>query len=256
MSTTVRPRFVVLGASNVTRGFGSLVARVRGAHDEPVEILAAHGRGRSYGLTSRLLWMRELGAIDTCGLWEALARGSAPTTALVCDIGNDLAYGVPPETIVGWVARALDRLLENGARVVLVGLPLASLDRMGRVRFELARNLIFPGRRIELRALLGSAHDLDLRLEQAAHARRVAFVRPDGAWFGVDPVHARRGDRERMWSAYLRPLGLPGAKPRHALSERWLLLGARPAQRRLLGIAQLTPQPCVWFEDGGSIAIW
>lgn len=250
----VVPRFVVLGASNVTRGFDALVARVRGAHRGPVEILAAHGCGRSFGLESRFLWVRELVSIDACGLWSALAERSTPTHALVCDIGNDLAYGVPPATVAGWVERAVDRLLEAGARVVVAGLPLSSLDRLGPVRFEVTRALFFPGRSIELKAMVEAAHDLNERLSISMRSRTVQFVAPKPQWFGLDPVHVRPSAVGEAWSTYLEALGLT-RNPRHpALGERLRSLRRRPAIRHFAGFEQRRAQPCLRFDDGTSVS--
>lgn len=249
-----RRRFVVLGASNVARGFGALVARVRFAPDVPVEILAAHGRGRSYGIDSRFLWVRGLGSIDACGVWPVLAARRAATHALVCDVGNDLAYGVPHATVASWVERALDRLAKAEARVVVVGMPLASLAGLGRVRFDVARSFIFPGRELELPALLESARALDARLVALARERGHAFVMPRAEWFGVDPIHVRRGARDAAWSAYLAPLGIDGGARSPSLAERFRGLRRRPATQRLCGLEQRRAQPCVRFGDGTTVA--
>jgi hypothetical protein len=238
----------------VARGFGALAARVRGAGGGAVEILAAHGRGRSYGIDSRFLWSRALGSIDACGLWPVLAARAAPTQALVCDVGNDLAYGVPQAVVAQWIERALDRLDAARASVVVVGLPLASLEQLGRVRFDVARGLLFPGRKLELRALLDAARALDERLATLARERRHAFVAPRAEWFGLDPVHVRAGARDAAWRACLAPLACGDAACAQPLSERLLLARRRPAVRRLFGREQRRAQPCVRFADGTSVA--
>lgn len=254
MSDDHRPRFVVLGASNVARGFASLTRRIRSAHAGPVEILAAHGRGRSYGMTSRYLWSRELGSIDACGLWTALGARSATTNALLCDIGNDLAYGAPVDDIASWVERALDRLVENHARTVVVGLPMESLARLGRLRFEIARSLMFPGRTLEFAQLIAAAHALEERVSKAARERNLAFVEPPGSWFGIDPIHLRPWLRDAAWKTYLAPFEFQWQRPSSGFAERVRLMRRRPAVRRLFGREQRCAQPCVWFDDGTSVS--
>ena len=54
--TTDVGRIVALGASNLTRGFQTLVSTARGAWGPYVEVLAALGHGRSYGAPSRLVF--------------------------------------------------------------------------------------------------------------------------------------------------------------------------------------------------------
>lgn len=258
LSADLRPRFVVLGASNVARGLRPLVGRVRGMHAGPVEILTAFGRGRSYGLTSRLLWSRELASIDACGLWPVLAARTAPTLALITDPGNDLVYGAEVEQIAGWIERALERLSAAAARSVVVGLPLASLERLGPLRFGLARRILFPGRSVDLQRVLEQARALDERIAALARAHSAAFVRPQSDWFGLDPIHVRFRLQATAWDTLLAPLSLPHAQaptPRaFERGERALLGRLRPEFRRLFGREQRHAQPCVRFVDGTSLS--
>jgi hypothetical protein len=60
-------RWVLLGASNLTLGLGTVLSTIRNPSPAPLDILAAPGHGRSYGATSRVL-CRELPGILQCGL--------------------------------------------------------------------------------------------------------------------------------------------------------------------------------------------
>lgn len=254
MTADVRPRFVVLGASNASHALGAIVARVRSAHDTAVEILAAHGHGRSYGGSSRVLFVRELPGIAECGLWSALDARQAPTTALVTDVGNDLAYGAPPERVAQWIERDVDRLLAARARVVLTRLPIDSLAGLGRARFALVKGLLFPGRDIGFAEVLAAARELDARLEALARQRGVALVLPAADWYGLDPIHVRRSMRATACEQILRPLfGVGQARPL-AADEHKALRRARPATRRFFGREQRCEQPCVHFRDGTTMS--
>ncbi|MEX0819484.1 MAG: hypothetical protein WD070_07815, partial [Pirellulaceae bacterium] len=86
-------RVVLLGASNIARSPAIVFDSARSAWGSPLDIVAATGHGRSYGMTSCVLG-RTLPGILQCGLWEALAtRPLVPTAALLTDIGNDILYG-------------------------------------------------------------------------------------------------------------------------------------------------------------------
>src|SRR5216684_5160352 len=123
-------RVVALGASNLTRGFQTVVSTARAAWGPGVEVLAALGQGRSYGAQSRLL-VRTLPGILECGLWRDLeSRPQLPTRALVTDVGNDVLYGFSAEQILDWVAEALGRLCRLNADIVVTDLPLASIRRV------------------------------------------------------------------------------------------------------------------------------
>ena len=80
-------RVVLLGASNLTRDFRAVleIARRR-LGSGPLQVLAAAGYGRCYGVKSRFV-LRDLPPILDCGLWSALRQTShAPTYALLTDI--------------------------------------------------------------------------------------------------------------------------------------------------------------------------
>src|SRR5688572_673653 len=100
-------RIVALGASNLTRGFHTVVSTARAAWGQDVQIVAAFGSGRSYGVHSRVL-IRTLPGILESGLWRQLEFFSAaPTRALVTDVGNDILYGFSASRILAWVGEAV-----------------------------------------------------------------------------------------------------------------------------------------------------
>src|SRR2546423_15371382 len=105
-NTSMR-RVILLGASNLTRSFPTVVATVRQTWYEPVEIMAAMGHGRSYGQDSSVLG-RKISGIFPCALWRDLQnRPPLPTAALVTDIGNGILYGISTDRLLDWVERCL-----------------------------------------------------------------------------------------------------------------------------------------------------
>ena len=83
-------RIVALGASNLTRGFQTVVSTARRAWGPEVEVLGALGHGRSYGAMSRFAMRTRPGILES-ELWTDLSRlPPAATRGLVTDVGNDL----------------------------------------------------------------------------------------------------------------------------------------------------------------------
>ena len=72
-----RPRVVVLGASNVTRGISTIVETAQLAVGGPIDLYAAFGHGRSLGLYTRVLG-RGLCSLLDAGLWRALDNRPRP----------------------------------------------------------------------------------------------------------------------------------------------------------------------------------
>ena len=254
-----RHRVVLLGASNLTRGFGTVVRLARERLGAPLELMAALGHGRSYGLESTFV-CRTLPPIDRCGLWERLrapcrAGPRQATAALVCDVGNDVAYGVAPGRLVAWVGRALDRLERAGARPVLVGLPVERIERLDPFWFAFWSRLFFPGRGLEHRRVLDGARAVEEHLEAEARRRGLALVPVRGEWFARDPIHYARARAPEAWGAILAAWGDPeGGRARPPARGR---LRAPPAaERRWLGLRRTTPQPSRHLADGTTLSMY
>ncbi len=252
-------RVVLLGASNLSRGLSTVLETAARLWGRPLDVLAASGHGRSYGLCMGILGHRQPG-IAASGLWDALdRRPPAPTAALVTDVGNDLLYDASVPQIAGWVEACLDRLHRAGARVVLTRLPLHSLATMTPRHYLVLRTLIFPGCGISLATLTERAHALDERLADLARQRGVALVRHRPDWYGIDPVHIRRRHWAGAWREMLAPWvdGGPLPEPATGSLRRWLYLRLLPPERRwLLGFERRRAQPAGSLADGTSLAFY
>ncbi|MES1245443.1 MAG: hypothetical protein ABUT39_27815 [Acidobacteriota bacterium] len=254
-------RVVLLGASNLKKGFPEILARLRGGvgdiggHGAPLEILAALGHGRSYGLESRFLGVRRLPGIVDCRLWDDLDRlPPRPTVAFVGDVGNDLLYGAAVPQIAGWVGTCLDRLAERGAETVLALLPVATLVKVSAVRYHLVRSILFPGRRaVPWGAMLDSVRELNDRLYQQGLAHGARLVEPSPSWYGIDPIHVRRSLRREAWDRILDHPRLPHAGSLPG-GGRLPLFGA--AELKLFGARRRNPQPVCRFKDGTTVALY
>jgi len=190
-------RVVALGASNLTRGFQTVVSSARATWGPGVEIVAALGHGRSYGADSRFL-VRRLPGILQSGLWRNLET-AAPlrTRALVTDVGNDILYGFPPEQVLAWVDEALGRLGRYTDDIVLTDLPMANARRLSRAKFRAFTSVVVPACRLSLDQVLERAGE-----RSAAESLRLYLMRPERQWlFGVERptpqtgVELRRGGR-------------------------------------------------------------
>jgi hypothetical protein len=245
------PRLVLCGASNLTLGLELAVDIARARLGGPLEVLAACGLGRSYGAESRVL-TRVLPGIERCGLWSALAERPA-THALVTDLGNDLAYGTAATVVARWLEVTLERLSERGARGSIGGLPLSSLRGIGKFEFQFWKTVLFPSRPLERARLLGEAEELELRARELATHFGWSFVESDPAWYGRDPIHHTRAQRERAWRALLAPLGGEAAAPLQRSPRRGRL---EYAEVRRLGLRMGRPQPCAALADGTTFSLY
>lgn len=252
-------RVVLLGASNLTMGLGTVLATAQRAWGRPLEILAAVGHGRSYGRSSTVLG-RQLPGILACGLWNDLGHEPGPdSVALVTDIGNDLLYEEPIERIVGWVEQCLDRLSAVGARTIVTQLPLETLKTLSPARYRLLRTIFFPRSRISLGEISSRAHVLDAHVRRLAAERGFVTVGHRAAWYGFDPIHIRRRHRPSAWREILSPWthALQAVAPaRCSLARALYLQSLAPHERRVFGFEQRRQQPAARMRDGSRLSIY
>jgi hypothetical protein len=248
-------RVVALGASNLTRGLPALVATARKAWGADVEIQAALGLGRSYGVPSRIL-VRTLPGILQSGLWTRLdASEPVPTRALVTDVGNDILYGSEAPQILEWVEQCVERLQKHTRDIVVTDLPLASLRRLDKARFLFFRSVLFPRCRLSQRDVMNIAEAVVVGLESLASRRGLRFFPLRHEWYGFDPIHFRPGSWRQAWAEILHGQddGLAAAA---SVPEALRLYALLPERQWVLGIETISPRRGLALPRGGHVRLF
>jgi len=247
-------RVVALGASNLTRGFQTVVSTARSAWGREVEIVAALGHGRSYGVPSRFI-IRTLPGILASGLWRHLElRRPVPTRALVTDIGNDILYGFSVEQTLRWTAEAIERLHEFTDDIVLTGLPLSGIRALSRPKFLAFRSLIVPSCRLSLSQILQASEQVNDGLAALAASRSIQFFPLNPDWYGFDPIHIRPSQWRPAWQEILGAGSALG--PRGGRREGVALYFTPPERQWLLGKEQYTPQTGAQLDSGARLWLY
>lgn len=250
---------VLLGASNVAIGFPLVLRLLRAGFREPLHVFGAFGHGRSYGMWSTILH-RSLPGISACGLWDELCRDlrRERTSALLTDVGNDLLYGASVEQIGDWVESCVEKLRGHGADVAMTRLPMSSVRSLSVLRYNCTRTFFFPFSGLTWPVMMERACALDERLLQIGTRQSVTLIEPPGAWYGFDPIHIRYTRRHTAWryifshwSAFDESASPAGLSPLARGRVRLL----RPAERRIFGREQRTPQP-VWQQGRTTISLY
>ena len=233
---------------------------------KPLDILAALGHGRSYGMRSSImLGARALPGILQCGLWDALDRSrqqrpDLPTFALLTDIGNDLIYGTSPQGVVAWVAECIERLRKHHARIVMSALPIQTIRAVRPWQYKIVKLTMYPTRDLTYADALQRADDLHARLVELASQRGVQLIASPPHWYGFDPIHMKLGHWASAWSQMLTPcllghdVSAPCAK---ASMARWMRVRSHMPERWwLAGVPRHSRQPAVEFDDGTTLAMY
>lgn len=252
-------RLVLLGASNLRLGLPILLRIARAQLGGPLQVWVAHGHGRSYGMSSSVPG-RTLPGIVECDLWNDLTdQPSLPTFALLTDVGNDLLYGVQPAELLDWVEQCIVRLAAHDAKILITALPKLPISRKSLAQYKVFRTIFFPACRLTFPTVLERAEQTNLGLISIAKRHECSFVEMKEEWYGIDPIHLRRGARKVAWRALLQRL-LAGECDMDAhvftLKNRVALELAVPRYRRLLGWSQCRKQPSITLNDGTTIAVY
>ncbi|MEY3175979.1 MAG: hypothetical protein RLZZ436_3893 [Planctomycetota bacterium] len=249
---------VLIGASNLTLGWHSLLRQLRRACPGPLDVHIAAGMGRSYIKPARFAH-RSLPSILDCGLWNAIPAADGPPRVLITDVGNDLAYGFEPEQIMESVEACVARIRAwRSDAISLITLPpLASLQSLGPARFRAARALLFPGSRLLLPDVLRLAAALAELLHNLGLKNAMSTLSPPAAWYGLDPIHIRRSSRATAFASMFASWGRGAAgdpdEPSTAVPAwPWL---PTPAERQLFRSPRTTPQP-VFSGPDLRISAW
>ena len=203
-------QIVLLGASNLVLGWPALIRSLRQLTAAPLSLNVAIGMGRSYIKTSAV-WFRQLPSINASGLWDHLPGDMAQgPRVLITDIGNDLVYLFEPHEITASLRQSIERILSwrSDARIVMTGLPLDSVARIGQVRYLVARTLLFPGCFLTHATILARSLALQQLVQDLATAYRITFVQPESNWYGLDPIHVLPKYRETAFRKYFAPFDL------------------------------------------------
>jgi hypothetical protein len=224
-----------------------------------IEYFVAHGFGRSYGMESSFLG-KKIPGIFSSGLWSDFDDAEPlPTIAWITDVGNDLAYEIPPAVVANWVESCVDRLAAAGARIVLADLPLESLARVGEANYRRLRRVLFPSCRLGLAELLDRAAVLSKMLGEFAERRQIPIFKANGAWYGFDPIHPRRRHWGRIWQQLVAPMVARVRPTSHTFRSLWFARYVRDLRRRRyrwLSISLTAQQPNGVLRSGSTIALY
>ena len=252
MTETKPARVVALGASNLTRGWHTVISAARAAWGTEVDVLGALGHGRSYGVPSRAFG-RTLPGILESGLWHTLSSlPPAQSRGLVTDVGNDILYGFSAAQTLEWVEEAVDRLQRVTRDVVLAGLPLASVRRLSRPKFLLFRSILFPWSRLSLPEVVEAAEQLSEGIAALSNARGLRLVNLRTEWYGADPIHIRPDFWRHAWQEILGA-DAPRESPALAMTEGLQLYLMRAEHQQLFGVEVGRPQSGTRLGRGGKV---
>ena len=252
-------RIVLLGASNLSRAFPTLVNMLQPSVGQPVEWVVAKGSGRSYGQDSSFFGKKICGILQS-GVWDhLLCNPHVSTDALVTDVGNDIVYGASVQQVLSWIHETLYRLRSMRANVVMTNLPIGPIRALSKMRFRLIRSLLFPSCRLGLNEIIDRAEQLHEGLGRLANDHKVTIYKVKNEWYGFDPIHVRQKVQRAVWDEIVGGWTEHSVRHLPVMSTRLrslYLRHLRPEKWSMFGLDRRVQQPSGHFHDGATFWLY
>ena len=194
--------FVLMGASNLARGYGALARCLVGSlSPDPVEILHAMGPGRGYCAQGGIFNIRYR-AIGSSGILESAierAENSRRILALITDIGSDIMYGVPVSELISCLDTLIRKLSAIGAEVFVHPIPLDFPEDVSKREFHILRSIYFPNSSIDYATVKDAVKLVNSFLRDQA-GEGVHLLPSAKEFCGVDKIHYSIFHGHKAWS--------------------------------------------------------
>lgn len=204
--------FVLLGASNLARGYSALTRNISQSVSG-CEFLNALGPGRGYCAEGGLFNFT-YSPIGECRVMDKVrAQQGRRIAVLLTDIGNDIMYGVPEQSLVECLDTLIEKSLQLNAEVFVTSIHVDVRKDMGKASFKLLKAIFYPNSLVTYDKADSAVKKLNHYLEEkSAQNERVHLVSGLGEFCGMDKIHYSLFKSHLAWSrvahAMLQELGI------------------------------------------------
>jgi hypothetical protein len=194
--------FVLLGASNLARGYSALTHHIA-KNISAGEFLNALGPGRGYCARGGLLnfTYSPIGECSVMKSAKVYAERGFRITVLLTDIGNDIMYGVPDSSLIESLDTLIEKSLQMNAEVFLTSIHVDVSKDMGKTSFKLFKTIFYPNSPVTFDQANSAVKMLNHYLtEKSLQNERVHLVSGLGAFCGFDKIHYGLFKSHLVWS--------------------------------------------------------
>ena len=194
--------FVLLGASNLARGYSALIRHISQSISEG-QFINALGPGRGYCAKGGLLNFSytPIGECKVMESAEVFAQQGQRVAVLFTDIGNDIMYGVPAEALVECLDTLIGKAQRWNAEIFVTSIHVDISRDMGKTSFKLLQSIIYPNSPVTFDQADSAVKRVNHYLEEKAQQnRQIHLVSGLGAFCGLDKIHFSLLKSHLAWS--------------------------------------------------------
>ena len=191
MAPSPRILFILMGASNLARGYSMLTRHISSCFGKNnIEFLNALGPGRGFCARGGMFNFT-YPPIQDCRILEAANKKSCDTRAvLITDIGNDLMYGVSADTLIESLDGLIDRALQCDAEIFLTSIHVNLKKDVSQTTFFILKFFFYPGSSITYKKTDLFIIKVNSYLkEKAGQNQRVHLISGMESFAGADKIH-------------------------------------------------------------------
>ena len=194
--------FVLLGASNLARGYSALIRHISQSISEG-QFINALGPGRGYCAKGGLLNFSytPIGECKVMESAEVFAQQGQRVAVLFTDIGNDIMYGVPAEALVECLDILIGKAQRWNAEIFVTSIHVDISRDMGKTSFKLLQSIFYPKSPVTFDQADSAVKRVNHYLEEKAQQnRQIHLVSGLGAFCGLDKIHFSLLKSHLAWS--------------------------------------------------------
>ncbi len=194
--------FVLLGASNLARGYSALTRQIS-KNISASEFINALGPGRGYCARGGLFNFT-YSPIGECRVMESAkvyAESGFRMTVLLTDVGNDIMYGSPESLLIECLDTLIEKSLGLNAEVFVTSIHVDVSKDMSKTSFKLLKSIFYPNSPVSFDQADSAVKKLNHYLaEKSKQNERVHLVSGLGAFCGMDKIHFGLFKGHLAWS--------------------------------------------------------
>jgi hypothetical protein len=194
--------FVLLGASNLARAYSALTRHISN-NISKARFINALGPGRGYCARGGLLNFSytPIGECRVMASAEGFVRQGGRLAVLVTDIGNDIMYGVPDQTLIECLDELIDKTLQWDGEVFLTSIHVDVSRDMGKISFKLLKKIFYPKSLVTFDQADSAIKKINYYLlEKSNQNKEVHLLSGLEAYCGMDKIHFSLWKSHIAWS--------------------------------------------------------
>tara|TARA_B100000686_G_scaffold330017_1_gene391782 strand:- start:387 stop:1151 length:765 start_codon:yes stop_codon:yes gene_type:complete len=194
--------FVLLGASNLARGYCALTQHIS-KNISGAEFVSALGPGRGYCTQGGFLNF-SYSPIGECQIMEQAKvynKRGFRMTVLLTDIGNDIMYGVPEQFLIECIDTLIEKSLQLDAEVFVTSIHVNVYKDMGEISFKLLKAVFYPNSLVTINQADSVVKKVNHYLkEKSSQNERIHLISGLGKFCGMDKIHYSLFKSHIVWS--------------------------------------------------------